>query len=72
MRKLNFALGALVLLSVFLSLQAQTTQRNTATVLGRIVLKGEPARNVLEESCKRHGVRLSLLQDLLDVQRQYA
>jgi hypothetical protein len=47
MRKLNFALGALVLLSVFPSLQAQTRERNAATVSGRVVLKGEPARNVL-------------------------
>jgi protocatechuate 3,4-dioxygenase beta subunit len=47
MRKLNFALGILVLLSVFLSLQAQTTEKQTATVSGRVVLKGEPARNVL-------------------------
>src|SRR5262245_35826897 len=47
MRKLNFAFGILVLCSLSLSLQAQTTERKTASVSGRIVLKGEPARNVL-------------------------
>lgn len=47
MRKLNFAFGILVLPFAFLPIQAQTTERNTATVSGRIVLKGEPARNAL-------------------------
>ncbi|HEY6403578.1 MAG TPA: carboxypeptidase-like regulatory domain-containing protein, partial [Blastocatellia bacterium] len=47
MRKLDFAFGILVLPFVLLSLQAQISERNTSTVSGRVILKGEPARNVL-------------------------
>jgi hypothetical protein len=47
MRKLNFALGIFALPLVFLSIQAQTREKKTATVSGHVVLKGEPARNVL-------------------------
>jgi protocatechuate 3,4-dioxygenase beta subunit len=47
MRKLDFAFGILVLPFVLFSLQAQTSERNTSTVSGRVTLKGEPARNVL-------------------------
>src|SRR5262245_16762404 len=47
MRKLSFALSILVLPSGFYSVQAQTAETRTATISGRVVLKGEPARNVL-------------------------
>jgi protocatechuate 3,4-dioxygenase beta subunit len=47
MRKFDFAFGILVLPFVLLSLQSQTSERNTSTVSGRVTLKGEPARNVL-------------------------
>jgi len=49
MQKLSFALGILILPSAFHSVQAQTaeTRIKTASISGRVVLKGEPARNVL-------------------------
>ena len=49
MLKHNFALCILVLPFAFPSLQAQIadTKVGTATVSGRVTLKGEPARGVL-------------------------
>jgi protocatechuate 3,4-dioxygenase beta subunit len=49
MSKLSFALGVLVLACAFHSAQAQTaeTKAGTATVSGRVTLKGEPARGVM-------------------------
>jgi hypothetical protein len=49
MRKLSIALGILVLPSVFHSVQAQTaeTRIKTATISGRVVVKGGPAQGVL-------------------------
>jgi hypothetical protein len=49
MRKLNFALSVLVLPFAFYSVQAQAaeTKTGTATVSGRVTLKGEPARGVM-------------------------
>jgi protocatechuate 3,4-dioxygenase beta subunit len=49
MRKLNFALSVLVLHCAFPSIQAQPgeTKTGTATVSGRVTLKGEPARGVM-------------------------
>jgi hypothetical protein len=49
MQKLSFALGILILPSAFHSVQSQTaeTRIKTATVSGRVVMKGEPARNIL-------------------------
>src|SRR5262245_16177967 len=48
MRKLSFALGILVLPFAFHSAQAQAAEAKagTATVSGRVTLKGEPARGV--------------------------
>jgi 5-hydroxyisourate hydrolase-like protein (transthyretin family) len=48
MRKLGFALGILVLPFAFHSVQSQAaeTKTGTATVSGRVTLKGEPARGV--------------------------
>jgi hypothetical protein len=48
MQMLNFALSILVLLFAFHSIQAQPgeTRTGTATVSGRVMLKGEPARGV--------------------------
>src|SRR5262245_20602830 len=48
MQKLNFALCILVLYFTFHSIQAQPfeTRTGTATVSGRVTLKGEPARGV--------------------------
>src|SRR5262245_22286701 len=48
MQKLNFALSILVLPFAFHSIQAQPgeTKTGTATVSGRVTLKGEPARAV--------------------------
>ena len=48
MRKLSFALSILVLPTAFHSVQAQTAEvkTGTATVSGRVTLKGEPARGV--------------------------
>src|SRR5262245_28837393 len=52
MRKLSFALSVLVLPFAFHSVravQSQTTEAKTgtATVSGRVILKGEPARGVM-------------------------
>jgi protocatechuate 3,4-dioxygenase beta subunit len=49
MRKLNLALSVLVLPLAFHSIQAQPgeTKTGTATVSGRVTLKGEPARGVV-------------------------
>src|SRR5262245_25086525 len=49
MQKLSFALGILILPSAFHSVQAQTpeSKAGTATVSGRVTLKGEPARGVM-------------------------
>jgi hypothetical protein len=49
MRKLNFALCILVLHFTFHSIQAQPgeTKPGTATISGRVTLKGEPARGVM-------------------------
>src|SRR5262245_7820476 len=49
MKKLSFALGILILPSAFNSVQAQTAESKarTATVSGRVTLKGEPARGVM-------------------------
>jgi len=49
MQKLSFALGILILPSAFHSVQAQTAESKagTATVSGRVTLKGEPARGVM-------------------------
>src|SRR5262245_2754039 len=49
MRKLSFALSILVLPTAFHSVQAQTAEEKTgtATVSGRVTLKGEPARGVM-------------------------
>src|SRR5262245_25739374 len=48
MLKLSFALGILVLPSAFHPVRAQTaeTKAGTATLSGRVTLKGEPARGV--------------------------
>ena len=48
MSKLSFALVILVLHFTFHSIQAQPgeTKAGTATVSGRVTLKGEPARGV--------------------------
>jgi len=48
MQKLNFALSILVLYFAFHSIQAQPveTKTGTATISGRVTLKGEPARGV--------------------------
>jgi hypothetical protein len=48
MRKLNFALSILILPFAFHSIQAQPgeTRTGTATISGRVTLKGEPARGV--------------------------
>jgi hypothetical protein len=48
MHKLNFALGILLLPCAFHSVQAQAAdaKTGTATVSGRVTLKGEPARGV--------------------------
>src|SRR5262245_26812618 len=48
MHKLNFALSILVLPCAFHSVQAQDAEAKsgTATVSGRVTLKGEPARGV--------------------------
>jgi protocatechuate 3,4-dioxygenase beta subunit len=48
MQKLGFALGILILPSAFHSVQAQTAESKagTATISGRVNLKGEPARGV--------------------------
>jgi protocatechuate 3,4-dioxygenase beta subunit len=48
MQKLNFALSILVLPFAFHSIQAQLgeTRTGTATISGRVTLKGEPARGV--------------------------
>src|SRR5262245_12290944 len=48
MQKLNFALCILVLHFAFHSIQAQPfeTRTGTATISGRVTLKGEPARGV--------------------------
>ncbi|HEV2668712.1 MAG TPA: carboxypeptidase-like regulatory domain-containing protein, partial [Blastocatellia bacterium] len=49
MRKLSFALSILVLPTAFHSVQAQTAEEKTgtATVSGRVTLKGEPARGMM-------------------------
>src|SRR5262245_64938041 len=49
MRKLSFALSILVLPTAFHSVQAQTAEvkTGTATVSGRVTLKGEPARGLM-------------------------
>src|SRR5262245_10751563 len=49
MRKLSFALSILVLPTAFHSVRAQTAEvkTGTATVSGRVTLKGEPARGVM-------------------------
>jgi hypothetical protein len=49
MQKLSFALGILILHSAFQSVQAQTAETGikTATVSGRVMVKGEPAKNIL-------------------------
>src|SRR5215470_2325002 len=63
MPKFSFTLGILVLPFVFLSLQAQTaeTKIGTATVSGRVTLKGESARGVVvvlqSEDAVRSGDR---------------
>src|SRR5262245_12642906 len=46
---LNFILGLLILPSAFHSAQAQAAESKagTATVSGRVILKGEPARGVM-------------------------
>ncbi len=36
------------------------------------LFRDKAARAALEESCKKHGVSLSLLQQLLNIQREYA
>src|SRR5262249_56856813 len=48
MSKLNFAISVLVLHFTFYSIQAQPgeTKTGTATISGRVTLKGEPARGV--------------------------
>jgi hypothetical protein len=58
MRTPHFALVILVLLFVALSLQAQIMERRTATVSGRVVLKGEPARNSAKLRCLKIEVDL--------------
>src|SRR5262245_15327592 len=49
MQKLSLALGILVLPCAFHSAQAQAAESKagTATVSGRVILKGEPARGVM-------------------------
>ena len=49
MSKLSFALGILVLPSAFHSVQAQTaeTRIKTGAISGRVMVKGEPAKNIL-------------------------
>jgi hypothetical protein len=49
MQKLSFALGILILPSAFHSVQAQTadTRIKTATISGRVTVKGDPAQGVL-------------------------
>ena len=49
MQKLSFALSVLVLPFTFHSIQSQAaqTKTGTATVSGRVTLKGEPARGVM-------------------------
>jgi hypothetical protein len=49
MRKLSIALSILVLPFAFHSVQAQTAETGirTATISGRVVAKGEPAKNIL-------------------------
>lgn len=36
------------------------------------LFKDKSARHVLDEACKRHNLKLSLLQQLLEIQREYA
>jgi hypothetical protein len=36
------------------------------------LFRDKQAREVLEDACKRHGISLSLLQRLLEIQRQFA
>jgi Carboxypeptidase regulatory-like domain len=49
MQKLSFALGILILPSAFHSVQAQTeeTRIKTGAISGRVMVKGEPAKNIL-------------------------
>jgi len=49
MQKLSFALGILILPSAFHSVQAQTveTRIKTGSISGRVMVKGEPAKNIL-------------------------
>lgn len=49
MRKLRFALSVLVLPFAFQSVQSQAPEAKTGTAMvsGRVILKGEPARNVM-------------------------
>jgi len=36
------------------------------------LFRHEAARKLLREACDKHGIKLSLLQDLLEIQRKYA
>ncbi|MBO0862685.1 MAG: carboxypeptidase regulatory-like domain-containing protein [Chloracidobacterium sp.] len=59
MRKLSFALSIIILPSAFHSVQAQAAEAKTgtATISGRVTLKGEPARGALVVLRSEEAVR---------------